>query len=56
VVLLASIGIVVWSQRDALGNPETSKEEEPAGEGRGVSQILSQVTHTAPSPTATLSV
>jgi hypothetical protein len=28
VVLLAFIGIVVWSQRDALRNPETSKKGE----------------------------
>jgi hypothetical protein len=28
VVLLAFIGIVVWNQRDALSNPETSKKEE----------------------------
>jgi hypothetical protein len=27
VVLLAFIGIVVWSQWDALRNPETSKQE-----------------------------
>lgn len=27
VVLLAVIGIVVWNQRDALRNPETSKKE-----------------------------
>jgi hypothetical protein len=26
-VLLAFIGIVVWNQRDALRNPETSKKE-----------------------------
>jgi hypothetical protein len=27
VALLACIGIVLWSQRDALRNPETSKKQ-----------------------------